>query len=158
MASFERTSEFSTEAGLKYFILWAFSSILLLFESSLFYTLTGLTNFGDITKFVTGFVFDNFFYTFGLSTSLIFVIISLLFKLGAAPFHMWSPDVYEGSPTSTSSFLIIMPKIAVIVLIIRLFFVSFQDHFFIWEEIILYSSLISLIIGSFGAFIQNLTS
>lgn len=155
IVSFKRTSEFSTEAGLKYFILGAFSSILLLFGSSLFYTLTGLTNFGDITKFITGFAFDNFFYTFNLSVSLIFLVISLLFKLGAAPFHMWSPDVYEGSPTSTSSFLIIMPKIAIITLIIRLFFVSFQDYFFVWEKIILYSSLTSLVIGSFGAFIQK---
>ena len=155
IVSFKRTSEFSTEAGLKYFILGAFSSILLLFGSSLFYHLTGLTNFGDITKFLTGLTFNDSTYMFNLSTSLIFLIVSLLFKLGAAPFHMWTPDVYEGSPTSTSSFLIIMPKIAIIVLIIRLFFISFQDYFFIWEKIILYSSLISLIIGSFGAFIQK---
>ena len=155
LTSFKRTSEFSTEAGLKYFILGAFSSSLLLFGSSLLYSLTGLSNFTDFSKFITGFYNSDFLITIGILTSLLFLLIALLFKIGVAPFHMWSPDVYEGAPTATTAFLVILPKISLLILFIRLFIISFQDYFFITEKIILISALISLITGAFGALTQK---
>ena len=155
LISFKRTSEFSTEAGLKYFILSAFSSTLLLFGSSLLYSLTGLTNFGDLTKFFTGFTEDDLLFTMGATTSLIFLCITLLFKLSVAPFHMWSPDVYEGAPTITTAFLVIMPKIPLLTLFIRLYFVTFHQYSFIVEKLLLISAILSLFIGAFGALIQK---
>nr|YP_009114074.1 NADH dehydrogenase subunit 2 [Hildenbrandia rubra]AHB62137.1 NADH dehydrogenase subunit 2 [Hildenbrandia rubra] len=155
LTSYKRTSEFSTEAGLKYFILGAFSSSFLLFGSSLLYSLTGLTNFEDFDKFTTGFAANNLLITNGILTSLTFILVALLFKIGAAPFHMWSPDVYEGAPISTTAFLVILPKISLIILFIRFFVITFQDYFLITEKIILLSSLISLFVGAFGALSQK---
>jgi NADH:ubiquinone oxidoreductase subunit 2 (subunit N) len=88
LASFKRTSEFSTESGLKYFILGAFSSALLLFGSSILYGLTGLTNFSDYTKLFAGLLINDQLFTLGVTLSLILINVSLLFKLSAAPFHM----------------------------------------------------------------------
>lgn len=88
LASFRRTSEFSAEAGLKYFILGAFSSALLLFGISLIYALTGLTNLGDLSKMFTNFMIDDSDIHFGIITGLILVLVSFLFKLSSAPFHM----------------------------------------------------------------------
>ena len=106
LASFKRTSEFSTEAGLKYFVLGAFSSAFLLFGSSLIYGLTGLSNLADISKFFTGIPLNEISMFFGMMTGLTLSIIALLFKLSAAPFHMWAPDVYEGSPTPVLHFFL----------------------------------------------------
>lgn len=130
LASFKRTSEFSTEAGLKYFVLGAFSSALLLFGLSLIYSLTGLSSLGDFSKFFISIKLDsNLFY--GIIVGLIFISIALFFKLTSAPFHMWSPDVYEGSPTSVTSFFSIFPKLVIISLVLRIFVISFYDLFFI---------------------------
>jgi NADH-quinone oxidoreductase subunit N len=98
LAAYKRNSEFSGEAGLKYFILGAFSSGLLLFGSSLIYGFTGLTNFEELAKLLTGVgsLTDNISYI-GIITGITFVSVALLFKVAAAPFHMWSPDVYEGA-------------------------------------------------------------
>lgn len=129
LASFKRSSEFSTEAGLKYFVLGAFASAFLLFGSSLIYGLTGLTNFSDFNILFSGFIFDNSFLTSGMFIGLIFLTSALFFKLSSAPFHMWSPDVYEGSPTSTTSFFSIFPKLAILTLLIRIFSITFYDFF-----------------------------
>jgi NADH:ubiquinone oxidoreductase subunit 2 (subunit N) len=105
LAAYKRNSEFSGEAGLKYFILGAFSSGLLLFGSSMIYGFTGLTNFEDLAKVLTGIngIASSTSYS-GILIGIIFVAVALLFKIAAAPFHMWSPDVYEGAPTPVTAF------------------------------------------------------
>lgn len=155
LASFKRTSEFSTEAGLKYFILGAFSSAFLLFGSSLLYGFTGLTNLEDFNTFFTGFVYTDKSLLSGTFIGLLFLTSSLFFKLSVAPFHMWSPDVYEGSPTSVTSFFSIFPKLVIITLLLKVFFFSFYDLIFIWKSFFLLSIFLSLFIGSLGALIQK---
>lgn len=154
LASFKRTSEFSVEAGLKYFILGAFSSALLLFGISLIYGLTGLTNLGDLAKIFSDATISNYHFFNGVSGGLILILISLLFKLSAAPFHMWSPDVYEGSPTSITAFFSIVPKLAVLTLIYRILVFSFYDFLDTWYLIVLICVLLSILIGVFSAFSQ----
>lgn len=154
LASFKRTSEFSTEAGLKYFVLGAFSSALLLFGSSLIYGLTGLTNLNDLSKFFTGITLADINIFLGILTGLILIIISFLFKLSAAPFHMWAPDVYEGSPTSITAFFSIMPKLAILSLLFRVLMFSFYDFIAFWQNIILICTILSILIGTLNAFSQ----
>jgi len=115
MASLKRTSEFSTEAGLKYFILGAFSSGLILFGCSLIYGFTGTTNFQQLFQIFSVSVFlepsITFFYCENaIVAGIIFILVGLLFKLSAVPFHIWAPDVYEGSPTSITAFFCICTK------------------------------------------------
>ncbi len=111
LASFQRRSVFSTEAGLKYFILGAFSSGLLLYAFSLIYGVTGTTNLLNIKNFCLDPYFEGATI---VQIALIFLTAGFLFKIAAFPFHMWSPDVYEGSPTSTTIFFAIVPKIAIV--------------------------------------------
>lgn len=155
LASFKRSSEFSTEAGLKYFVLGAFASAFLLFGSSLIYGLTGLTNFSDFNILFSGFIFDNSFLAYGMFIGLIFLISALFFKVSSAPFHMWSPDVYEGSPTSTTSFFSIFPKLAILTLLIRIFSITFYDFFPVWKFFFLNCAFLSLLFGSLGALVQK---
>nr|YP_009114098.1 NADH dehydrogenase subunit 2 [Palmaria palmata]AHB62161.1 NADH dehydrogenase subunit 2 [Palmaria palmata] len=155
LASFKRTSEFSTESGLKYFILGAFSSALLLFGSSILYSLTGLTNFYDFSLFFTGSLLDKPDAEFGINIGILFVSIAFLFKLSAAPFHMWSPDVYEGAPTSITAFFSILPKLAIVTLLLRFCFVGFHDFIFSWQKIIIFCAYLSVLIGTLAAFFQT---
>jgi len=155
LASFKRTSEFSTEAGLKYFILGAFSSALLLFGVSLIYFITGLTNLGDLSKLFTGIIIEDFFVTTGVLIGLILLLVALFFKLSAAPFHMWSPDVYEGSPTSITAFFSIMPKLSILSLLYRFLIFSFHDFITFWYNIIIIVVFLSILIGTLSAFSQN---
>jgi NADH-quinone oxidoreductase subunit N len=127
LASFKRTSEFSTESGLKYFILGAFSSAFLLFGSSILYSLTGLTNFNDYSIFFAGSLNTSHSLDLTIILGLLFINIALLFKLSAAPFHMWSPDVYEGSPTPITALFSILPKLGILTLIFRLCTLSLHD-------------------------------
>jgi NADH-quinone oxidoreductase subunit N len=127
LASFKRTSEFSTESGLKYFILGAFSSAFLLFGSSILYSLTGLTNFNDYSIFFAGSLSTSHSLDLTIILGLLFINIALLFKLSAAPFHMWSPDVYEGSPTPITALFSILPKLGILTLIFRLCTLSLHD-------------------------------
>ena len=126
LAAYKRNSEFSGEAGLKYFILGAFSSGLLLFGSSMLYGFTGMTNFEDIAKLLVGLgaISDTISYS-GIVIGILFISIALLFKVAAAPFHMWSPDVYEGAPTPVTAFFSSVPKVALLALYIRLYFYTF---------------------------------
>ena len=153
LASFKRTSEFSMEAGLKYFVLGVFSSALFLFGLSLMYNLTGLSSLGDFSKFFVSTESESILF-YGMVVSMIFVSIALFFKLTSAPFHMWSPDVYEGSPTSITAFFSIFPKLVIMSLILRIFIIGFYDLFFAWKNVILISALSSIFIGSLGAFSQ----
>jgi len=147
LASFKRNSAFSTEAGLKYFILGAFSSSLILFGSSILYGFTGTTNFQNLFYLLNdvslntssdfliyGYTF-YYYYTAIIIASL-FIAVGLLFKLAAAPFHMWSPDVYEGSPMSSTAIFAIIPKIAILVLFTRIFLNNFFNEIYWWQIII----------------------
>lgn len=150
LASFKRNSAFSTEAGLKYFILGAFSSGLILFGSSLIYGFTGTTNFENLSDILLGYGSTTLIEgSSAVQIAIVFLAVGLLFKLAAAPFHMWSPDVYEGAPTSSTAIFAIIPKIAVFVLFARLFQFSFYNLIESWQQIIVFSALFSIIIGSF---------
>jgi len=156
LAAYKRNSEFSGEAGLKYFILGAFSSGLLLFGMSLVYGFTGLTNFEELSKVLTGIhsLSDTVAYN-GILLGILFISVSLLFKVAAAPFHMWSPDVYEGAPTPVTAFFSIVPKIAVLALFLRLFYSTFYDFIGFWQPIFLYCGILSMLVGSIGALYQK---
>nr|YP_009317615.1 NADH dehydrogenase subunit 2 [Pterocladia mexicana]AOX49067.1 NADH dehydrogenase subunit 2 [Pterocladia mexicana] len=155
LASFNRTSEFSTEAGLKYFILGAFSSALLLFGSSLLYGLTGLTNFNDFTNLFTGFVNTNLIDTIGIITGLVFIISALFFKISASPFHMWVPDVYEGANIIITALFSVFPKLPIFAVLVKLLLFSFHDLIGYWSLLVLISALFSLITGVLGALTQS---
>nr|YP_010925379.1 NADH dehydrogenase subunit 2 [Neoporphyra seriata]WKD83585.1 NADH dehydrogenase subunit 2 [Neoporphyra seriata] len=154
LASFKRTSEFSTEAGLKYFILGAFSSALLLLGISLLYGTTGLTNFGDLSKFFLNISGDNFVSMNTILFSIVLIEAALLFKISAAPFHMWSPDVYEGAPSNVTSFFSILPKLALVTLIFRIVFLNFAELFTQLNPTLMICAVLSIIIGTFGALMQ----
>jgi NADH-quinone oxidoreductase subunit N len=161
LAAFKKNSAFSTEAGLKYFILGAFSSGLLLFGSSLLYGFTGTTNFEDLAVISTG------LWAFpggsglsqgvpaGVVVGLVFVGAGLLFKMAAAPFHMWSPDVYEGAPTSASAFFAIVPKVALFGLVVKVYFYALYDFMAAWQQLFLLASFASMVVGAFGALQQR---
>nr|YP_010619996.1 NADH dehydrogenase subunit 2 [Tayloriella tenebrosa]WAX04009.1 NADH dehydrogenase subunit 2 [Tayloriella tenebrosa] len=159
LTSIHRNSEFSTESGLKYFILGAFASSLLLFGFTLLYNFTGLTNLQDILLFFTGFsiTFDSSItFTFGLFLSIFCILTALLFKLGAAPFHFWVPDIYEGALTSVTSFFAILPKITILTLLLRFLFLTFSSYLFteIYFFLVICTFLSSLF-GTAGALIQT---
>jgi proton-translocating NADH-quinone oxidoreductase chain N len=158
IAAIKRNSEFSTEAGLKYFLLGAFSSGLLLFGCSLIYGFTGVTNFSEVAKIFTGGTQEILLTTSSLPVcelGMVFLMVGFLFKIAAAPFHMWSPDVYEGSPTSITAFFMITPKAALIAVFLRIFIESFYEFFLPWQNLLIVSSITSLIIGSLAALSQT---
>ena len=131
LAAFKRNNEKSTEAGLKYFVLSALASGLLLYGCSLIYGFTGSTNFEIISKNLNE---TNTGAVFGI----VFIMVGLAFKVSAAPFHMWTPDVYEGSPTSVTSFFALVPKIAAIAVFIRFMYVPFINVINQWQTIIIF--------------------
>ena len=155
IASFKRGSAFSTEAGLKYFILGAFSSGLLLFGSSLIYGLIGTTNFEDISRLLVLADSDTFFVYKGIVLGLAFLLFGLLFKLAAAPFHVWSPDVYEGSPTTVSTFFAVVPKVVLLAVLVKVLFIPFYDFLDFWYPLIVFSSVFSMFLSSFVAIYQR---
>ena len=148
LASFKRNEEKSTEAGLKYFILSALASGLLLYGCSLIYGFTGSTNFEIISENLS---VTNPGAVFGI----VFIIVGLAFKVSAVPFHMWTPDVYEGSPTSVTSFFALVPKIAAITVFIRFMYVPFVNVISQWQIIIIFLSIASMILGAVAAIGQN---
>jgi len=148
LASFKRDEERSTEAGLKYFILSALASGLLLYGCSLIYGFTGSTNFEIISQNLEE---SNTGAVFGI----VFIIVGLAFKVSAVPFHMWTPDVYEGSPTSVTSFFAIVPKIAALSVFIRFMYVPFLNVLDQWQMIIVFLSVASMILGAVAAIGQN---
>ena len=148
LASFKREDLRSTEAGLKYFILSALASGILLYGCSLIYGFTGSTNFEVIS---TNLVESNTGAVFGI----VFIIVALAFKLSVVPFHMWTPDVYEGSPTSVTSFFALVPKIAAISVFIRFMYVPFVNVIDQWQIIIVFLSIGSMILGAVAAIGQS---
>ena len=153
LAALNRTSEFSTEAGLKYFVLGAFSSGLLLFGLTLVYGFTGIMDLGDLFQFLSVTPY-NLYIIKGINLASIFILIGLFFKLSVVPFHIWAPDIYEGSPTMVTAFFAIVPKIGILALLTRLTYLGFYDIFFSWQELFVISSICSIIVGTFGALTQ----
>ena len=148
LASFNRDNYRSSEAGLKYFVLGALSSGLLLYGCSLIYGFSGSTNFDLIAQNMdqlnTGSIFG-----------IVFILVGLAFKVSAVPFHMWAPDVYEGSPTSVTTFFAIVPKVAALTVFIRFLYVPFINVIGQWQMIIIFISLASMILGAVAAIGQT---
>ena len=148
LAAFNRDQIKSSEAGLKYFVLSALSSGLLLYGCSLIYGFSGTTNFDQISNLMNN---DQYGLTFGI----VFILVGLAFKISAGPFHMWAPDVYEGSPTSVTLFFAVAPKIAALTVIIRFLYVPFVNVIDQWQLIIVFLSLASMIFGAVAAIGQK---
>lgn len=154
LAASKRHSEFSTEAGLKYFLLGAFSSGILLFGCSLVYGFTGVTNLEDVSKCLASSAEIETEHSL-VHIGMCLVAVGFLFKLTAAPFHFWAPDVYEGAPMSVTAFFSITPKLALLGIFLRLMLCSFYDMLFVWQYVLFFCSVLSLGIGAFGAMAQK---
>ena len=148
LASIDRDNLKSSEAGIKFFVLSALSSGLLLYGCSLLYGFTGSTNFEVIASNTA----DS---TIGIIFAMVFILVGLAFKVSAVPFHMWTPDVYEGSPTSVTSFFSVVPKVAGIVIFIRFMYLPFQEILDQWKYILVFISIASMILGAVAAIGQN---
>ena len=148
LATFNRDQLKSSEAGLKYFVLSALSSGLLLYGCSLIYGFSGSTNFNIISDQLNS---TNYVLTFGI----VFILVGLAFKISAVPFHMWAPDVYEGSPTSVTLFFTMVPKIAALTVFIRFLYVPFLNLIDQWQMIIIFLSIASMLFGAVAAIGQT---
>ena len=148
LATFNRDQLKSSEAGLKYFVLSALSSGLLLYGCSLIYGFSGSTNFDVISNQLNS---TNYVLTFGI----VFILVGLAFKISAVPFHMWAPDVYEGSPTSVTLFFTMVPKIAALTVFIRFLYVPFLNLIDQWQMIIIFLSIASMLFGAIAAIGQT---
>ena len=148
LATFNRDQLKSSEAGLKYFVLSALSSGLLLYGCSLIYGFSGSTNFDIISSQLNS---NEYVLTFGI----VFILVGLAFKISAVPFHMWAPDVYEGSPTSVTLFFTMVPKIAALTVFIRFLYVPFLNLIDQWQMIIIFLSIASMLFGAIAAIGQT---
>ena len=148
LATFNRENLKSSEAGLKYFVLSALSSGLLLYGCSLIYGFSGSTNFEIIASQLDS---SEYALTFGI----VFILVGLAFKITAVPFHMWAPDVYEGSPTTVTLFFTIVPKIAALTIFIRFLYVPFLNLIEQWQMIIIFLSIASMLFGAIAAIGQT---
>ena len=151
VASIKRNSIESAESGVKYFVLGALSSGILLYGFSLIYGFTGHTSFDVI--YLTLLQLDKL--PIGLIFGLVFVLVGLAFKISAVPFHMWTPDVYEGAPTSITAFFAIVPKLAAIALIFRFCLEPFGNFYFEWTQVIFFLSIASMFLGAIAAIAQK---
>ena len=148
LASIDRDNLKSSESGIKYFVLSALSSGLLLYGCSLLYGFTGSTNFDliaiELVKENTGAVF-----------AMVFILVGLAFKVSAVPFHMWTPDVYEGAPTSITSYFAVVPKVAGLAVLIKFMLIPFANILMEWQTIIIFISIASMILGAIAAIGQK---
>ena len=148
LASIDRDNVKSTESGIKYFVLSALSSGLLLYGCSLLYGFTGSTNFdliaNQLNKENVGAVF-----------AMVFILVGLAFKVSAVPFHMWTPDVYEGAPTAITSYFAVAPKVAGLAVLIKFMSIPFVNILTEWQAIIIFISLASMILGAVAAIGQK---
>lgn len=149
LASFMRTDDRSSEAGLKYFVLGALASGMLLYGISLLYGFTGTTDFAGIAKVLGGGL------NIGLIFGIVFVLAGLGFKVSAVPFHMWTPDVYEGAPTPVTTFFASAPKVAAMALMTRVVIDAMGPAVGAWQQIIIFLALASIILGAVGAIGQK---
>ena len=148
LAAIDRDNLRSSESGIKYFVLSALSSGLLLYGCSLLYGFTGSTNFeiisNELNKQNVGAIF-----------AMVFILVGLAFKVSAVPFHMWTPDVYEGSPTSITSYFAAVPKVAGLAVLIKFMLVPFSNILLEWQTIIIFISIASMILGAVAAIGQK---
>ncbi|MFC3099546.1 NADH-quinone oxidoreductase subunit NuoN [Altererythrobacter lauratis] len=149
LAAFLRDDDKSAEAGLKYFVLGALASGILLFGSSLIYGFAGTTSFGGINAAMA----DGL--SGGLLMGVIFVLAGLAFKISAVPFHMWTPDVYEGAPTPVTMFFASAPKVAAVALLARVSLEAFGSQPFAWQQIVGFAAIASIVVGALGAIGQD---
>jgi NADH-quinone oxidoreductase subunit N len=152
IAAFHRDDARSAEAGLKYFVLGALASGLLLYGASLIYGFAGTTNFGRIAEALTA---SGQQASPGLVVGIVFVIAALAFKVSAVPFHMWTPDVYEGAPTPVTAFFAMAPKVAAVGLLARVLLGPFGDVAAQWQQVMLLVSMGSMLLGAFAAIGQR---
>jgi NADH-quinone oxidoreductase subunit N len=148
LATFNRNNLKSSEAGLKYFVLSALSSGLLLYGCSLIYGFSGSTNFEIIASQLNS---NEYALTFGI----VFILVGLAFKISAVPFHMWAPDVYEGSPTTVTLFFTMVPKTAALTVFIRFLYVPFLELIDQWQMILVFLSIASMLFGAIAAIGQK---
>ncbi len=148
LASFNRDNILSSESGVKYFVLSALSSGLLLYGCSLIYGFSGSTNFQTISEQIIS-------NSYGLTFGIVFILVGLAFKISAVPFHMWAPDVYQGSPTSVTVFFALLPKVAAMSVLIRILYVPFINMLDQWQLIVVFLSVASMILGSVAAIGQK---
>ena len=148
VAAIDRDSLRSTEAGLKYFVLGALSSGMLLYGASLVYGFTGTVSFAGIAKAATQ-------PSLGLVFGLVFLFAGFCFKVSAVPFHMWTPDVYEGAPTPITAFFAAAPKVAGIAMFVRTTIVAFPGILTQWQQIVVFVAIASMALGAFGAIGQR---
>ena len=151
IAAFNRDSQRSSEAGLKYFVLGALSSGLLLYGCCLVYGFTGSTSFDGISAALSH---DNTPST-GVVVGMVFLSAGLAFKVSAVPFHMWTPDVYEGAPTPVTAFFAAAPKVAAVALFLRVLFDPFGTMISHWQQLIIAISIASMLLGAFAAIYQT---
>lgn len=150
VAAFKRDSARSSEAGLKYFVLGALSSGMLLYGASLIYGFTGTTEFSQIASAV-----QPSGANLGLIFGLVFLLAGFAFKISAVPFHMWTPDVYEGAPTPVTAFFSAAPKIAAMALFVRVVVSAFPALTMEWQQIVIFLAIASMALGSFAAIGQH---
>ncbi|MFC6444671.1 NADH-quinone oxidoreductase subunit NuoN [Shinella zoogloeoides] len=150
VAAINRESLRSTEAGLKYFVLGALSSGMLLYGMSLVYGFTGHIGFQEIAAALTA---EG--RSLGLVFGLVFILAGLAFKISAVPFHMWTPDVYEGAPTPVTAFFAAAPKVAAMAMLVRIVIDAFQPVVADWQQVIVFISIASMLLGSFAAIGQK---
>jgi len=150
VAAFDRRSAKSSEAGIKYFVLGALSSGMLLYGASLIYGFTGSTLFTDIAAAV-----QPSGTNLGLIFGLVFLMTGFAFKISAVPFHMWTPDVYEGAPTPVTAFFAAAPKLAAMALTVRTLFAAFPSVTDEWQQIVTFLAIASMALGSFAAIGQR---
>ena len=148
VAASDRSSMASTEAGLKYFVLGALSSGMLLYGASLIYGFTGTISFAGIARAATN-------PAIGLIFGLVFLFAGFCFKVSAVPFHMWTPDVYEGAPTPITAFFAAAPKVAGIAMFVRATIVAFPGVLMQWQQIVVFVAIASMALGSFAAIGQR---
>ncbi len=148
LASIDRDNLRSSESGIKYFVLSALSSGLLLYGCSLLYGFTGSTNFELISNELNS-------SNVGAIFAMVFILVGLAFKVSAVPFHMWTPDVYEGAPTSITSFFAVVPKVAGLALLIKFMFIPFANILIEWQMIMIFISIGSMILGAVAAIVQK---
>lgn len=155
IAAYKRDTVRSSEAGLKYFVLGALSSGILLYGMSMVYGFAGTTNFDDLVSVFAGEAVNGQAASVGVIIGIVFIAAGLAFKVSAVPFHMWTPDVYEGAPTPVTAFFAVAPKIAAMALFVRVMIGPFGDLFDQWQQIIIVISVASMVLGAFAAIGQR---
>ena len=152
IAAFRRDSARSSEAGLKYFVLGALSTGMLLYGCSMIYGFAGSTSFETLAALFSR---SGGALEIGVIVGLVFVIAGLAFKISAVPFHMWTPDVYQGAPTPVTAFFAIAPKVAAMALFVRVLIGPFFDLFQQWQQIVIFISILSMVLGALAAIWQT---